>query len=610
MNKHHTVLGIAFVAILLLGAVPDIWAQTLGSDCRHAIPLGNDYQAKITEPQTLWYTAWTFDLPLAVDYYPDDENQEAPVVALDFGCTPGTYHDSILCSIFCSSNPGYIVLPYTETLSPSKDAEGRTRYHAEMGTFYRDMLLRQGIAYNVEVFVMVTFNGTGNIGMSPDPFSTCMDGPKFMHLGDTVKVKAKDAERHVIVPYVQWQNYDIRYIWEGEERVTLAVMGKRCDFDPLDNSDENMLQFKRLQPGDTLKMTSGDIQRYLNDATKQKDGGMYFAKFYSEGKGVMKVERVPAASVGGDATVLEYDKEVSVEANSVEKLYAIPKSWTQATLFTTPTDHVFKMYIGLTPSFTPDEAIASYQFDKVADGHQLGLQEQQMTALWAETEDKYLYVRFECSQSTTLLPTLWSPSPCLAKSTLIKPEETVNIAARSKTDYRLLYADWKGGEMVINWEGQSGDCPFYLGDSCIQKPFEDNPHVFFDGNIAENSTFQFSTEDVNEWASYVDPDGYLYARFYPNNKGTITLTTTAPGEKDPVYPRASIYIQCLPDNKGFKIRVREAMALQIIDSDGNEVWQHDVTPEQAAEVELDSGNYTLIATKQTGEQETVKIIMP
>ena len=277
-----------------------------GESCSDPIQITKDFNYSIPSAGSVWFVANTFDLPLAIDFYPTNPSDKGPVLELDFSCTSGKYDDPILCSLFCSSNSAYIALPYTETPSPSYDKEGKLRYHVEMGEFYRDLLLEQGIDYNVQVFVKATFFGGGTIGISPDPFSTCMDGAKFMHLGDTVQVKAQDTERYVIVPYVQWQNDSIRYIWKGDERVTLAVMGKNCDFNPLDNADENMLQWKRIQPGDTLKMTSEDIKHYLDDKTKQKDGGMYYAKFYSNSAGVMKIERVPMTPPDGGATLLTY----------------------------------------------------------------------------------------------------------------------------------------------------------------------------------------------------------------------------------------------------------------------------------------------------------------
>ena len=447
------------------------------------------------------------------------------------------------------------------------------------------------------------------MGISPDPFSTCMDGAKFMHLGDTVRVKAQDTERHVIVPYIQWQNDSIRYIWKGDERVTLAVMGKNCDFDPLDNSDENMLQWRRIQPGDTLKMTSADIKHYLEDNTKQKDGGMYYAKFYSNSAGVMKIERVPMTPPEGGATLLTYGKETKIRANAFNDLYAIPLSWTSATLFSTPTDFIFKMYIGTTPDFTQETAIASYQFDKLPNGHQLGLSDDGMAALWSQATGKYLYVRFECAQATTVLPTLWAPSECVSKTALVKPDEPVSISANSKTNYRLLYADWVGGDMTIQWASSLSACPFFLGDSCIS-PKEDDPHVFYNGRVGKNNTLQITAAEVEACAGHVDGDGYLYILFNPTGKGTITITTTAPEETDPPViepelPHATISVSCEDgDPHTLLVTVSEAQTLTVT-ANGTTVEQWEAAPADPHTLNLPSGQYTL-----TGTKEEVLLLVP
>ncbi len=606
--KRNRLLITAFLMLLASGTPVCVLAQGSGKSCADPVQITKDFNYSIKSSSSVWFMANTFDLPLAIDYYPSDPSAEGPVLELDFSCTPGDYDDPFLCSLFCATNPGYIVLPHIERPSASTDKDGRLRYHVEMGEFYRDLLLRQGIDYNIVVYIKATFYSSGTIGISPDPFSTCMDGVKFMHLGDTVNVKAQDTERYVIVPYIQWQNDSIRYIWKGEKRVTLAVMGKNCDFDPLDNSDENMLQWKRIQSGDTLKMTSADIKHYLEDNTKQKDGGLYYAKFYSDAPGIMKIERVPETKPEGDITFLSYGKEETVHANAFSDVYAIPSTWKSATLFATPTDFIFRMYIGTTQDFTKETSIASYQFDKLPQGHQLGLSEDEMKALWKKTQDKYLFIRFECGEETTILPTLWAPSQCVTKTKVIKPATPVTVAGKSTANHRLLYTDWAGGDMTIEWQCQKGACPFYVGDSCISATEED-PHVFYTGDIGKNNSVVIPASDIASWASHVDGDGYLYMVFNPNNKGTITMTTTAEEEKDPEdtkpdIPHATIHVSCVDgDPHTFLVTVSVPQHITVTGENFSEEW--DAAPAEPHTLTLSAGQYTL-----TGTKEEILLIVP
>ena len=193
-SKKYRIL--LFIALLLASVHMPMRAGS-GTSCADPIVLYDGYSANIPGARTVWYIANTFDLPLAIDFYPNNPNDAAPVLELDFGCTPGVYDDSILCSLFCVANNAYMAMPHTETPPESYDEQGNVKYHVGFGEFYRDMLLKQGIDYNVEVFVKATFSGSGSLTMAPDPFSNCMDGHKFIHLGDTVQVQANDKNRHV-----------------------------------------------------------------------------------------------------------------------------------------------------------------------------------------------------------------------------------------------------------------------------------------------------------------------------------------------------------------------------------------------------------------------------
>ena len=73
------------------------YAQKDGSTCYKAIPITKDFQVEITSSQTVWYTAGTFDLPLAVYFIPQNESDPAPEVEMDFSCTSRVYSDPIIC---------------------------------------------------------------------------------------------------------------------------------------------------------------------------------------------------------------------------------------------------------------------------------------------------------------------------------------------------------------------------------------------------------------------------------------------------------------------------------------------------------------------------------
>lgn len=501
-----------------------------GESCSFPIELGKDYQTEITKPGTYWYKANTFDLPLAVYFSPDNEDDVAPEIEMDFSCTPGVYTDSIICSLFCANSGSGVSMDMPHKPKLNKEVkDGKVYYYLSMGQAYRDLLLKAGIDYNVEVYVKVTYKNIGTMAIAPDDmFSDCMDGYKFMHLGDTVRVVPNDKERHVIVPFIQWSSDSIRFVWDGQEPVDIRV-ATGCEFDPTDFLDETVLVRKTATNKDTVKLTSENLSYYANIAA----GGMLYAKFYSKSAGVLKIERVPMAPPAGDAKLLKYDKAVSIAAHDTLSLYAIPVSWDTATVFTTPTDYTFRMYVGLSPEFIPSTAVDSFKFDKTANGHMLGLKTAQMKALCAKAQDNYLYVRFRCAAKTTVTPNIWKLSDCLVLTQRLEKNSQITLAKNEKVSYGLYYNAFKDGDLTLDWGG-TDKCKTGIGDACDFKLGSTSfDHVIDYLAISKKSSWTISKADLASWADRVDSEGYLYIIFQPLIKGTMKIISNAPEEKDP-----------------------------------------------------------------------------
>ena len=610
------VINIACVCAFLIGMCARVCAALPGTTCATAIPLGDNYSAQITANKTVWYSAWTFDLPLTVYFIPEHSTDPAPEVEMDFSCLSGFYTDSILCSLFCRTggNSGIdMKMPHKPSLSTGHLDDGTFVYYLSLGKKYRDLLLQMGISYNLEVFVKVTYNSAGTISMAPDDmFANCMDGPKFMHLGDTVQVKSQDRDRHVIVPYVQWQEDSIRYVWNGTDSVTIAVSAE-CDYDPTDNGDERILDFFQLGAQDTLKLTADEIQYYVGSDDISSQAGMFFAKFYSQSGGVMKVEKIPVPPPGGGATLLQYDKIADIPANNVNALYAFPKSWTT-------TDHIFKMYVSTEPDFVLSDAIATYKFYKTDSCHWWGLFETEMTALWSQTQDQYLYIRFECAEKTSIKPTIWRPSDCVTSAKLITTDVgEIAVNARSSTIYRLYYNDWKGGELTISWN-QTALCKLLFSGTCAIGTNGNAASIFYYEEMEDRESYTIPISEIAGWGDYVDENGFIYMRLYTTRSGggKVTISTTAPEEQDPasvVYPSAGIAVVCdgepTAEGQRYIVRVKEEQDLAVYSGPIHNIasrtpvtsWHQ--TSTETHTITLAPGTYVL-----QGATEQVEITVP
>lgn len=582
-----------------------------GSSCYNAIAVGKDYKAEITQPQTVWYTAWTYDLPLAVYFIPQQPDDPAPEVMMDFGCTPGTYADPIICMLFCKGGSVSMPMPHKPALQEGTLEDGTFVYYLSMGKSYRDLLMKMGVDYNVQVFVKVTYKRPGTMSMAPDDmFSNCMDGAKFIHFGDTINVKAEDKTRHVVVPYVQWQTDSIRYIWQGTKSCMVTVAND-CKADPTDYYSDNILSRNEIQPGDTLKVPSARLKHLVQ--FEDNEAGMFFAKFYSAEPGVMKIEEIPMDPPRNGAKLLYYDKSVTLLANDTNALFAIPKSWEEGTKFTVPTNHIFRMYIDENPDFTLDKARYSFQFKRADDGHIYTLEAAEMKDIVKKATD-YMYVRFECTARTSFLATEWSPSECMAKWPVLEKGKTISATPQtgSAQYYRLYYNDWEGGDISLLWGQATWSGQVTIGDSCefnVAAPNADsNPHAIKYQNVKKGSTPTVITADeIATWKERVDPDGYLYIRGKSGSTSSqnLKVSSSAPEEKDPTYPSATIAVECIEGTSNLSIRVSENQTLIIKDESGTTVQTLDAVAGTPETVTLPAGKYIL-----SGTTETIAIQVP
>ena len=567
---------IFLAASLLMMSMMGFAARQPGSSCDNAIPMGKSYEARVEKGQTIWYSAWTFDLPLTVTFAPDNgQNDPAPEVEMDFTCIPGYYRDSILCSLFCktSSSSGIqFEMPHKPSLK-SDMLDGKFVYYLSLGKTYRDILLQAGISNNLEVYVKVTYNCGGNINLSQDnKFANCMDNGKFMHLGDTIHVATLDKDRHVVVPYVQWQNDTIRYKWTGPTPCIVAVANK-CKFDPSVPPDEDILDYQTVLPGDSLTVSAALLSEYVNN---QKDypneAGMYFVKFYSAEPGVMKIVKAPQTPPHKDATILRFDHTYVLNANDTAA-FALPNSWNDDTLntkFTTPTDHVFSMTVATYPDFSAEHTLKTYQFEKSEAGHWQGIFALEMVGFWKKTTEPYLYVRFDCSEATTFTPSKWFSTSCVKNSvSLAVLDTTFKVARASSTKYRYNYKQLLGGDMSFTFT-PAGNCKVFFATDCnITTSTTATNLLTYRSMTSSQNTATIKAEKIAEWAERVDDEGYVYMLINHTLTGArnIKIESSAPEETDPEYPTTTISVACDDTKKPF-VQVSKTQTIIIKDESG------------------------------------------
>ena len=518
-----------FSTLFVVLFATSMMAQT-GFTCDDPIPVDSNYQGYVSGPCEIWYTANTYDLPLNVYFLPDAEGSTwGPEVFIDFTCEPGVYDDPNIENLVNSVSGFGYDLPI-ELLCDQVVREGRNAYDLNVGKFYRDQLTEFGINYNVQAFVRVQFFESGVVSFRPDTlFRNCMENSHYIELGDTLDILANDSNRVFVAALPDWKNDSIRFVWEGTDPLRMFFATTECSFIPTTTNDY-VYKYYDVEAGTPLKMYSEQMKL---DIDNSKDGGIFYVKMLAPTSGRLIIEKIPMDPPAGGAELLEYDKSVSVASGD---LFAMPKSWKKATEFIASS----KMEMQVSNSHLFDAATSGVFVNTYSslldDGiYSVGLTSSEMRTLTEDALDSYLYVRFVAPSSLTVTPRYWEISECLDNTQLLSPNVALYISSSTSANvYRIAYADFKGYDMQIKWEG-NGRMTTYVGDTCIFSMETTDPHVIFSKAFSRKGTSTVAADVVNSWENSVDEEGYLYVRFSPGTSSRVTLVTEKPAAPDPVY---------------------------------------------------------------------------
>ena len=514
-----------FSALFVVLFATSMLAQT-GLTCEDPIPVDKSYVGTVNAGDELWYTASTWDLPMHVYFSPDiPDSKRSPEVMIDFTCNEGNYdHDQKLDSVINILSTMGLELP-AEFLCDKVVRAGKVEWDLSIDERYRDQLTEYGLTHNIQAFVKVYFPDGGEIRLTPDPtFQDCMANSHYAMLSDTIDIAANDSSKMIVLPYSEWKDEEVRFVWIGEEPARVWVAEDECHFTPVNASvfvrakyDLDNVTNKVLTPAD---MKSA-IDNWIG-------AGVFYGKVLSKAPGKLVIERIPLGEIQGDAILLKHGESVALQAND-NRVFCFPKTW-KSTEFLANTQYLMAMHVSNTPDFEPGDAnvISKYSFSKDGNNRQLQLTTGDIAALGASAIDDYLYVRFVCNKNTTLTPSLWSVSSCVANTVLIQSGET--CVNNSDYVYRLAYDDWAGCGLVIAWTQKgnlgvhvSSDCGFLLTD----------PQKLQIVTVPAKKSKNVAESEIANWSNGVDDDGFVYVRLQSTRKGDVTFTSDKPAETDP-----------------------------------------------------------------------------
>ena len=518
-----------FSTLFVVFFATSMMAQT-GLSCEDPIPVDKSYTAYVNAGDELWYTASTWDLPMHVYFSPDVDNSTwGPEVQIDFTCNYGDYsHDHKLDSVINILKVLGVSLP-VEFLCEEVIRNGKVEWDLSIDERYRDQLTEYGLTHDVQAFVKVYFPDGGKISLTPDPtFQDCMENGHYAKLSDTIEIAANDSNKMIVLPYSEWKDEEVRFVWVGEKPARLWVAEDECTFTPTDASVFVKAKYD-LDANTNKVLTPADMQAAIDNWI---GAGVFYGKALSEAPGKLVIERIPLGEIQGDAILLKHGESVQLQAND-NRVFCFPKTW-KSTEFLANTQYLMAMHVSNTPEFEPGDAnvISKYAFSKDGNKRELQLTTGDITALGASATDDYLYVRFVSNKSTQLTPSLWNVEPCVANTILITSGQTLSVPASSSSVYRMDYKEWADYDFTIDWTGRStlsvavsSYCDFVTTD----------PGILQKITVFDRSSKDVTKEMLNSWGVSIDDD-FLYLRLTSERLGKITFTSAKPAETDPEGP--------------------------------------------------------------------------
>ena len=520
-----------FFALFAVLFATSVVAQT-GLTCNDPIPVDKNYEGTVDGPCTLWYTASTYDLPLNVHFIPEaDDSDWWPEVIIDLTCTPGVYDDPKVDSIIRLAEGFDITFP-VELPCDRVVKDGKVEWDLFVDAMYREQLAEFGVTYNVPAYVKVIFSEAGKVTLKPDTvFSSCMDNSTHVELDDTIAILPNDSNLVFMMPYTDWQNDSIQFVWTGDEPAYIYMAESKCDFTP-ELSEYYVWARYTVKKGEPYKVSNKSI---VDAITNHVGGGLFYSKVISASAGKLVVEKIPMKQAEGGAILLEYGKSVQLAANDTNTLFCFPKTWT-ATEFVSASNRSITMYVSDVTEFTTQSTDANllnyYDFYLANTERNLSLSSLEMRAITNKAKDDYIYVRFSSKVATTITAYAWDASDCADESTMIMEGVDMSIAQKTALVYRLRYDDWKGYDINLDWWANSS-LPVYIADTCKFTLSSSNARVVKYVSVKKKTVQTILAEDVNSWADRVDSDGFLYIRFNPSNAGSLIVTSARPEESEP-----------------------------------------------------------------------------
>ena len=509
-------------------------AQTFdGLTCETAIPVDSSYTGHIPAPGVYYFSAWTYDLPLTCYFYPTEDVVNELYLDIDFTCTPGVYADPNLQELVDETMGWGVKVPmrfdrFVQGIDP---VSNRKYYSLTVERVYRDLMANFGISYDVQALVKVTVSSAGDIHMKPDTaFRSCVESSTWLNIPASVNVTTMGGSDVYVLPFADWQNDSVRFVWKGTKAPVKVWVGDDCDYELKLTGENAALKCYEIQTdagnGENIfVMSRQDIADLINFAN---NGGVLYMRAIAAENAELIIEKQPISGPMANAIRLEFNQAAPVKANDVNQVYYFPASWKVRDLLLT-SDKKTAMTAYFYGDVELTKPLAAYDFTTVDNQTSLGISVKELDALLKNYTEEYVFVAFNAATNTTVTPSKWEVCPCVQTTSRVNVVDTIAAKARTTVSYRIDYNTWSKNNITIKWSAKN-KMKLAIADTCAGFTLAETDPRVLQYKLFENSSkltldsIVITGEQIRTWADRVDENGFLYLRCNPNVAGTITIS--------------------------------------------------------------------------------------
>ena len=557
-----TKLFCSFVALCV--ASVSIFAQTPdGLTCETAIPVDNSYVGTVPAAGEYYYSASTYDLPLTCYFYPETPIDQAPKIYVDFTCNSGVYDDPNIVELLDAGTGWGIALPMIFTFTDEYDQDYNKYYSLTISEFYRELMARFNITYDVKAFVKLEVSGAGKVTLTPDEtFKSCVENSTWLTLPSSIFTQTNMESGVYVLPLADWKNDSIQFRWTGTASPVSIWIGETCDFKLTTTGDSAAIAQFVLEPNasndeNIYSMTKQEISDFISQYAL---GGIYYIKALAAENAELVFEKKPMSPEMQKAIPLQLNQTVSVAANAADQVYYFPIEWKNNSMYWSfatmgNVTAYFSNNVTFEASSDDPSVFATYQVPLVGSERVLKLSSKQMASICSNAKGDHVFVKLITKQPTTFTPSLWSAGYCAENTSELYLNHMDTLKGSStSTAWRVNINEWAQQDVQLFWRG-NGSIKIYLGDTCKgYTPSQTNQHVKYYAEVKVNTngtrdTLTITKAELENLVQYADADGYLYFRFNNRNTGNLEVLAEVVEPVIPTSPCAVNSIELKANNQ-------------------------------------------------------------